>query len=211
MKMTAHFASAFAAIFAGVVLTLAGSGPVAAKEPGWPCIQRKVPKLTVGAFWSGPPIDENANWRDDREVSALVARIISRRVPLEEAEKEIAAFASAHPNDKTGKLTLLFAGTFTEINNLRSDILRGIDRFMKNQQAKTVQLQQARDEFDALRAKPDKTPDDLRRLDDLQTTVLWLQRIYDDREGSLTYVCESPVLLEQRLFALSRAIQSHLG
>ncbi len=183
----------------------------AARQEGWPCIQRKVPKLTAGAFWSGPAFDENAPWRDDADVAALVAELVSRRTPLEKADKLIADFAAKQGAEKQAKLALLFTGVFNEINTLRSDIIRGIERFMKNQQAKSDQLQKARAELDALDAKPDKTEADLKRLAELQTTVQWLIRIYDDREGTLTYVCETPVLLEQRLFALSRAIQSHLG
>ena len=38
----------------------------------------------------------------------------------------------------------------------------------------------------------------------------WDVRIYDDRRGSLSYLCEQPVLLEQRAFALARTIVSHL-
>ena len=34
--------------------------------------------------------------------------------------------------------------------------------------------------------------------------------IFEDRERSLAAVCEQPVLLEQRLFALAREIMTHL-
>lgn len=194
-----------------VLIFLAGGTSAGAKEPGWPCIQRKVPTLTAGAFWNGPPVEPSANWRDDPDVARLVSEVVSRRLTVEEAEKRIAEFAKAHPEKKQAKLALVFVGAFNEINTLRSDIMRGIDRFMKNQQAKSDQLQKARRDLEALAAKPDKSEEDQRRLGELQVTVLWLQRIYDDREGSLTYICETPVLLEQRLFAISRAIQAQLG
>jgi len=35
-------------------------------------------------------------------------------------------------------------------------------------------------------------------------------RIYDEREQSLTFVCEQPVLLEQRLFKIGREIMARL-
>jgi hypothetical protein len=35
-------------------------------------------------------------------------------------------------------------------------------------------------------------------------------RILQDRQQALSYVCETPVVLEQRLFALARAIQAGL-
>ncbi len=56
------------------------------------------------------------------------------------------------------------------------------------------------------------TPDGGRRkrIDALEKQLLWDTRIFDEREQSLRYVCEAPVLLEQRLFALARAIMAHL-
>ncbi len=38
----------------------------------------------------------------------------------------------------------------------------------------------------------------------------WDLRLYEDRSDSLAYLCEQPVVLEQRAFALARAIAKHL-
>ena len=38
----------------------------------------------------------------------------------------------------------------------------------------------------------------------------WSTRIFQDRQQSLTYVCETPVILEQRAFALGRAVEAQL-
>jgi hypothetical protein len=40
--------------------------------------------------------------------------------------------------------------------------------------------------------------------------LTWSLRVFDERQRSLRFVCEVPVLIEQRLFALSRMIQSAL-
>jgi hypothetical protein len=45
----------------------------------------------------------------------------------------------------------------------------------------------------------------------LQQQVDWDSRIFDDRQRLLPAVCEQPRVLEQRLFALSRAIQEELS
>src|SRR3546814_4158633 len=42
--------------------------------------------------------------------------------------------------------------------------------------------------------------------DDLTEQLNWSIRIFDEREKSMTYLCEQPVLLEQRAFALGRTI-----
>ena len=45
---------------------------------------------------------------------------------------------------------------------------------------------------------------------DLQEILDWDTRIFQEREHSLTYVCDLPVQIERRAFALGREIQRHL-
>ena len=40
-----------------------------------------------------------------------------------------------------------------------------------------------------------------------QEALLWQTRVFDERRQSLTYVCEVPVLIEQRMFALGRLLK----
>ena len=40
--------------------------------------------------------------------------------------------------------------------------------------------------------------------------LTWSLRVFDERQRSLRFVCEVPVLIEQRLFVLVRAIQTAL-
>jgi hypothetical protein len=217
------FAASFAAALPAFAQneTPAAPAPAAVETPqqfqrkttqptDWPCVQRKVPTLSPAAFWTGPEINENLPWRDDESINKLVPTLVSRRVSLEDAGKLIADFAKANEADKKQKLTLLFAGAFTEINNLRSDVIRGIGRFTKNQQMKSAQLVQAQNDLEALSHKPDKTDADQAKISDLETQVQWLQRIYSDREGTTRYICEVPTTLEQRLFAIARLIQEQL-
>ena len=37
----------------------------------------------------------------------------------------------------------------------------------------------------------------------------WDERIHTDRQRSLTYVCETPVLLEKRLYAIAQLLQQN--
>ena len=45
----------------------------------------------------------------------------------------------------------------------------------------------------------------------LQQQVDWDARVFDDRQRLLHVVCEQPRVLEQRVFAFSRAIQEQLA
>ena len=49
-------------------------------------------------------------------------------------------------------------------------------------------------------------PQDRDRIDELEEQIDWDERVYRDRERSLTYVCESPVLIEKRLYAIAQML-----
>ena len=51
---------------------------------------------------------------------------------------------------------------------------------------------------------------DFDAIDAEEKALDWDQRVFTDRQQSLTYVCETPVILEQRLFALGRALAAGL-
>ncbi len=79
-------------------------------DPEWPCVQRKQPNLSLGQMWSGPEPDEAA--RDLARtpgIAALADRLEQRRLPLAEAEAEIAEFAKTADNQQ---LTALVVAIF---------------------------------------------------------------------------------------------------
>ncbi|MBS9478040.1 hypothetical protein KIP89_13070 [Ancylobacter sp. VKM B-3255] len=157
-------------------------------------------------MWAGPPV-EGLNWRDDQAVSDLVPVLAARRTPLEQADTLIADFAKTAGPDKNQRLTLLFAGVFDQINTLRARILSGIERYAKHQ----IDLsQRIKDEsLQLAKAKKAAASDEEKaKAGELEKQVLWDTRIYDTRAQAVTAVCESPVILEQRAFALARAIQN---
>ena len=187
-------------------------GPAsAAASAEWPCVQPRVPSLSVAAFWSGPPVDDAtaAPWRDKPEIAAVVTSVVSRRTPVEEAEKQITTFAGSHKGDKDS-LTLVFAGAFSELNTLRTQIVNGIERFAKGQYALSDDLNKSRNELAGLTKLPEKTDQQRTRISELQTKIQWDTRIHNERQNTLRYVCEVPVILEQRVFAIARAVQNEM-
>ena len=71
------------------------------KDPDWPCIQRKVPELSLGQIWNGPELPAAAkDWSKDKDIAALVQELAARRVPIAEAQKEIREFAASLPADQ---------------------------------------------------------------------------------------------------------------
>jgi hypothetical protein len=183
----------------------------ASKDPDWPCVQVKVPHVSAGMVWAGPAIDEaDRAWEAAPEVAALVGRLAQRRLGIEQAAPLIEAFAKQHGQDKQRQLTLLFTGLLQTINQEREAIMRGIARYARQQAARADGIRAARDELSALSAKDNLTDQEKARRAALEDQLNWETRIYDERAQSLTYVCDSPRILEQRLFALGRAVQQHL-
>lgn len=191
------------------VLLAAGPARAATEEdPDWPCVQRLVPRISAGMVWAGPPVEEAGDWRDHPEIADLASELADRRTTLAEAEARIEDFAAAQDADKNRRLTLLFAGILDKINAERASVVDGIKRYTRRQRALAARIEEALAELDAL--PQDGTGEQQARRAELQERNTWDSRIYEERERSLKYLCETPVVLERRVFALARAIQNHL-
>lgn len=187
------------------------AGPALAAEAEWPCVQIKVPELSPGTMWAGPPLDEaSKTWKDDQAVVDLVRQTAPRRVPIADATKLIGTFADGLMADRTLRLTRLFVGLLETIDAERKDIMAGIERYAGKQVSLADKIKAETAEGDALRDKAVPTDAERARAGDIDRQLEWDIRIFEERTQSLRYVCESPVLLEQRMFALARAIMEHL-
>jgi hypothetical protein len=191
-----------------VLLSLVVAAPAYAAgppDPDWPCIQRRQPHLSLGQVWAGPPPDEaTLALAETPEVQAVARVIALRRTPMEDAEARIAAFAEDHDAEA---LVALYVATFEHINQARDRVMAGITRYAHKQAALDAEIDDARHELAALDAAE---PKDFDRMDAVEEKLDWSTRIFKDRQQSLTYVCETPVILEQRAFALGRATAEHL-
>lgn len=205
-----QIAVAAAALLATLSAAPLGAQPAGGEAPDWPCVQRKVPSLTPATIWTGPAIETaGADWEADGEVAELVGRLNQRRLPVEEAEAEIAAFAESLAEDeREERLTRLFAGLFETMNAERSEIMEGIERYARRQRELAEEVRREAAELGEARAAPDADP---AALAEAQATLDFRIRAYNERRASLTYACEVPRLVEQRLFALGRAISAEIA
>lgn len=176
-------------------------------QSDWPCKQVRVPEIALASVWTGPSIEsERKRWRDDPAVSELVAKIAPRRTPLEEAERRIDDFAKAGGNDKS-RMTLLFAALYEKMNDERRDVVNGLDRFggrLKEMAEKTRQETQS---FYELQNQKPVDPEAVRKAAE---ALQWRVRLFDEQRKMVSYVCESPALIEQRFGALARRIISKM-
>ncbi|MEM9781278.1 MAG: hypothetical protein AAF899_02275 [Pseudomonadota bacterium] len=196
-----------------MILALFGAAPAQAfDDPDWPCQQRKVRHLSWGQMWTGPALPESARaWRDDDAVASLVAEIAPRRTPIEAVPALVANLAPAAAKTRDERLTALFAGVFARIDQERAKIVDGISRLAKRERERSERIDAMRTDLVAMReASAPEDFDALDRIEALEDDIAWETRIYDDRRRSFQFVCESPVLLEKRAFALARIIQGAL-
>ncbi|RUV54797.1 MAG: hypothetical protein E5V28_12880 [Mesorhizobium sp.] len=179
-------------------------------DPDWPCIQRKVPQLSLGQIWNGPELLPAAkDLSKDPAVSALVEEVAARRMPIAEAQRKIKDFAASLPAEQLApKMAMLVQGMFDHMDAERSHVISGIARYAHKQLEMAAALRKEASDVDALRAKPDADPDEVeRRTEQLKFAT----RIFNERIQSLTYVCEVPTIIEQRLYQLSKAISETLA
>jgi hypothetical protein len=178
------------------------------RYPDWPCIQIKVPEISIAAVWSGPSIDDvGSAWEKDPAIRDVVTRLAARRTPLDEAQKAISDFITGNASERSQKAKLIFAGLFATLNGERSQVMNGIERFSRQQ---TAFADRIRLEIAELRDLQDAPVHDQGKLDELANRIDWDTRIFEERRRTISYACEVPVLIEQRLFALARAIQQSI-
>jgi hypothetical protein len=195
----------------GALLVIAASeGCLAAdpRYPDWPCVQAKVPEISLAAVWAGPPLDDaTEKWKNDAKVSALVSKLAARKTPLEEAKQAATEFLAGSAAEKTETGKLLFAGLFETLNAQRTSVLNGLERVTRRQREAAEKI---RSDTLALQALQDAPPPDQAKIDELSNQLIWETRIFEDRRRVIGFVCEVPTAIDQRLFALGRVIQQEM-
>ncbi len=194
------------AVASAIALTLAS--PLSAadfSDPTWPCVQRKVENLSVGQMFPYViPEIEGEKAELSQDIGELSQRLSLRRFTVEELTPFIDEFAAEHPDNAA--LGALFVGAFERISKQRRTIISGIARYASKQTQLSDHIESQRTE---MRTLLDATEPDFDKIDVVEEKLDWDQRIYQDRARALTYVCEAPVLLEKRAFAIGKVIQAH--
>jgi hypothetical protein len=171
-------------------------------ESDWPCRQVKVASLSLEAIWSGPPIDRSTQAQSDPEIADLVARLVARRTPLEEAQKLVSRFAQSAGTMRKERLTQLFERLYDKLDAERSQVIGGLERYGRAQKEAAQRL---REDTQKLREAQDARHD-ASEIKELSTALAWNTRMFEERRKALVYACETPALIEQRLGALARMI-----
>jgi hypothetical protein len=196
------------------IAIVAGSAPRAIAQPvkadpDWPCQQIKTPTLSLASVWAGPQLDlSSQSWRDESDVADLATKMAQRRVPVADVEQAISDFKTKTGAHADAKLLSAFAAAFEDLSQQRSQIIGGLDRFGHKQHALAARI---RAESEAAEGSQDQSGDSQAPPGaNSQERLQWDVRVFDDRRQTITYVCETPTLIEQRIGAIARAVQKAL-
>ncbi len=175
-------------------------------DPTWPCQQRKVQDLSLGLMWSAPLPQEFAEKSarplpgDARDLATLLSL---RRVSLEEAEDAVRTYSDNASDADEDIMLFVFAAVFDTLGDTRRDVINGIELYSLKQIALSERIDSVRSE---MRHLVDADDPDFDRIDRLEEQLDWDERVFRDRARSLTYVCETPVLIEKRLYAIAKLL-----
>lgn len=194
-------------------LVAAQAGPATAqpkRDPDWPCVQRLVPELAYGLVWAGAPLDPYFDtWDDDPKRAAVVRKVTRLSLAAEQATAAVRDYLQGGEAAGETAGAVLFAGIFQQINAQRRDAIAAIKRYSRGQKALLDRIAERLQQLDRLMSQEPQAPQ--ARIDEVRRDLQLTRQVFDTRRRALSAVCEQPVLLEQRLGALQRAITAQAG
>jgi hypothetical protein len=190
-------------------LALLMPADVAARDkskPTWPCVQRKILTLTSTQVWDGPAVEDVKGWENDHGIRDIVLMLSDRRVPIGLAESRLVEYAKGETNElRATHLTLVFAGVFDRLHSLRNSVMSALERYLRAQQERAAELERQGEEIAHLKAEASSNEAAKAKLDAALEQFVWAQKIFEERQESLTFACELPVRIDARIFALGKA------
>lgn len=179
------------------------------RDADWPCQQIKVPELSLAAVWSGPPVDpRDGHWKDDAGVTDMVEKLAPRRQPIEQTQTLLHDFAQHAGPDRQAQLLQILVGVFTELDAERDSVISGLDRFGTRQKQLASDIRADNEKLRSLQNDPTSDP---KTVQQMTQKVTWEAEVFQDRRQALSYTCDVPAKIEQRLFAIAHQIEQELN
>ena len=90
-------------------------------------------------------------------------------------------------------------------------VMSGIVKYQKSQKERAKELERQTTQISELESKlPPGVHEDTPEIAALREKFNWAQRIFQERQSNIPLACELPVLIEERLYALARAIRADM-
>ena len=164
--------------------------------------------MSLASVWSGPPVDpQDTAWKDNPAVADLVATLAPRREPIDQAQTLLHDFAQHAGEQKQAQLLQVLVGLFDVLDQERGSVIAGLDRFGQRQKELAAEIREDNEKLRTLQAEPSADPAAVQQK---TQQVKWAAEVFQDRRQALSYACDVPSKIEQRLFALAHQIQQEL-
>ena len=164
--------------------------------------------MSLASVWSGPPVDpQDTTWKDNPAVADLVATLAPRREPIDQAQTLLHDFAQQAGEQKQAQLLQVLVGLFDVLDQERGSVIAGLDRFGQRQKELAAEIREDNEKLRTLQAEPSADPAAVQQK---TQQVKWAAEVFQDRRQALSYACDVPSKIEQRLFALAHQIQQEL-
>jgi len=196
----------------GGILCLVASGAAAAAagpDPDWPCQQPLVTQVSAAMIWTGPPIDNIGDWRNEPAVAALVERIAPRNVSTKDGQAAIEAFLHDLRGDRKHLITLAFAGLLDETNDQRSEVIDRIRDFAERQRNLSDLVNKLSVQMGELPPAEQTNPSPEHK--DLVDRWTFTTQAYTQMQQTMRYACEIPGQIDSRLGTYARALAAGLS
>lgn len=180
-------------------------------DPDWPCQQRLVPQIAAAQLWPGPLPPESTAMTAPPELSELGRSVMSPAITDAQASKILADYQAHLKNAKKFKqeAPTVFLIALTEANAQRQHQINGIKKFTQGQFALSRKLADDVGELDKLtQGQPAKegTPGM-----EVENRVHLEQKVFEDREKQVQFLCEAPSEGEQRLGVVAHVLGQAIG
>ncbi len=194
------------------VLSLAFSANTIAQtsDPEWPCIQVLVPEIVTAVMWPEEITDEQLDaWRKDPSLSSIVEEFSNLDQFTEIEQQRVEAFVESVPEaSRLATLNTVAQGIVDTANQRRDRYINGIKRYTRQQISIADQIGSTLNELAALdQGGTTVSPE---RRTEIEETLAWHQRVYDQREQAIGALCDVPVELEEKLSSVVRELAQYL-
>lgn len=178
--------------------------------PDWPCVQVLVPEIVPAVVWP-EEIGESVRglWEKNATISALAERLGDLEHFTEEDVQSIKVFAEPlTENVRLEQLNILTDGIVAVTNRQRSFYIDGIRRYTRQQIAIASQIENTLNQLADLDQQ--NGSDIGQKRIDIEETLKWHERVYDQRERAIRALCERPVEREMVLSNVLRELSLYL-
>lgn len=170
----------------------------------WPCIQRYTPELSPTVVW-GLEAGISPIELDQKTLKQVIRLSTNLRKDIILVESTIAEYLRSRQHIPEIH-NHLFYEIFEKIQSKRKKVLGGIFRYSAKQQKLALRIDKQRKLIDQEQSKEDINTTE---LEDLENRQMWDSRAFRERKQQLSYLCEKPVNLEQRLYFVAKALKRH--